>query len=156
MPGYFLQYGTTFRKSLDLNDLESWLSELEGWCEVDTTCQSAFTAEDMLSNWKAWKPLLTRLSHSSNIAQRRASLVLLNKAVTQSDDKRLADVAFENIERLELEKDILITKTVSWVLRSLIANHRSRVVKYLKEHKDTLPKIAIRETNKKLATGKKS
>ncbi|MBI2314815.1 DNA alkylation repair protein [Candidatus Daviesbacteria bacterium] len=35
----------------------------------------------------------------------------------------MADLAFENIDKLKAEKDVLITKAISWVLRSLIKNH---------------------------------
>ncbi|MDP2951009.1 MAG: DNA alkylation repair protein, partial [bacterium] len=64
-------------------------------------------------------------------------------------------LAFENIEKLKPEKDILITKAISWLLRNLIKYHKKEVADYLKKNKNSLPKIAVRETEKKIKTGKK-
>ncbi len=155
MPGFLLQYDNDHRHALDPQILNSWIGQLTGWCEIDTTCQAAFSAEDMLHNWNAWKKLLTQFSKSNDISKRRASIVLLNKVVQNSPDHRCADVAFVNVDRLKHENDILITKAVSWILRSLIAHHRTRVKKYLTDNKDALPKIALRETQNKLKTGTK-
>ncbi len=114
------------------------------WCEVDSLCQSTFIADEVLKRWKEWGKLLKRFVKSENISKRRASIVLLVKACRESDDSRLSDLLFENIEKLKQEKDILITKAVSWGLRELIKNHKNEVAKYLNENIDSLPKIAIR------------
>jgi len=90
-----------------------------------------------------------------NPSRRRASLVLLTKSVRGSNDARLSKLAFKNIDLLKGEKDILITKAVSWLLRSLIKNHRVEVVDYINKNRQILPKIAIRETERKLKTGRK-
>lgn len=71
------------------------------------------------------------------------------------DDQKLADLTFENIRKIKMEKNILITKSISWLLRDLIKNNKSRVEKYLEEDADTLPKIAVRKVRKKLLTGNK-
>ena len=110
----------------------------------------------MLANWNTWEKMLTDFAQSDHISKRRASIVLLNKVVAKHADTRLADVAFNNIERIKHEKDILITKAISWILRSLIAQHRERLVDYLNTHEATLPKIAIRETKRVLSTGRKT
>lgn len=155
LAGLFIQYSFELRKNIDLNRFDKWLSNLEGWAEVDATCQSGFLAEDVLSRWNEWKIFLNKLLIDKNINKRRASLVLLVKSVGKSDDKRLADLAFKNIEILKFEKEVLITKAISWLLRALIKNHKLRVAEYLKNNKDSLPKIAIREVERKLRTGKK-
>jgi 3-methyladenine DNA glycosylase AlkD len=98
---------------------------------------------------------LVRLVSDGNVHKRRASLVLLTKPVRDSENKRLADLAFANIDRLKNERSILVTKAISWLLRDLIRHHRERVETYLFENSDCLPKIAIRETRRKLLTGKK-
>jgi len=143
------------RKTLAPRALGGWLARAEGWAEVDCICQSNFTSDELLANWGAWKRALAAWSRSANVTQRRASLVLLTKPVRDSADARLAKLAFGNIGRLKHEKDILITKAVSWLLRALIKHHRAEVEAYLDANADTLPKIAVRETRVKLATGKK-
>lgn len=144
------------RAALDPRYLDRWLEHAEGWAEVDVTCQLNFTAAEMLSDWTTWKRLLTAFAKDTNVHKRRASLVLLTKPLRESDDARLAKLAFANIDKLKREKDILITKAVSWVLRALIKHHRAEVEAYLDANVDSLPKIAVRETSVKLRTGKKT
>lgn len=154
--GILLEYMPKLRKTLKPRHLDGWLERAEGWAEVDSICQSSFTAEELLANWKQWKNWLVSLSKSSNVHKRRASLVLLTKPVRDSTDARLSDLAFANVERLKREKDILITKAISWLLRELIKNHRQEVETYLRDNQDSLPNIAVRETRNKLKSGRKS
>lgn len=153
--GILLAGAPEFKKSLKLSQFEKWLSLLHGWAEIDSTCHPAFTAPEVLANWSEWKTSLIKLSKDKNINKRRASLVLLVMPVARSKEKCLADLAFKNIERLKGEKEVLITKAISWLLRQLVHNHKNRVSAYLDENTDSLPKIAIRETRRKIETGKK-
>lgn len=136
--------------------LDEWLTNAEGWLEVDSLCQSSFNSKILLGNWGEWKNLLVKFSRNKLISKRRASLVLLVKPVSQSPDPQLSDLAFSNINNLKIEKDILITKAISWLLRALTKYHSQEVEDYLKQNSAMLPKIAIRETLQKLQTGKKS
>jgi len=153
--GFLLEYSPSLRKLLQPKLLDNWLNSLTGWGQVDSLCQSRFSASDMLQNWDSWESLLEKLNGSNNINKRRASLVLLTKAVRDSDDKRFANLAIRNIEMLKHEREILITKAVSWLLREMIKNHKTLVSNYLTQNKDSLPKIAAREVSRKLLTGKK-
>jgi len=144
-----------FCRKLDPNLLDDWLNYTNGWAEVDSLCQSNFTFDILLSDWEKWKKLLIKFNKDNNIHKRRASLVLLNKSVQKSADPRLSKLAFQNIENLKSEKEILITKAVSWLLRSLVAFHQDEVMSYLEKNKDTLPKIAYREAFSKATTGRK-
>lgn len=152
---YLLLYLPLFRKQLNPKLLDNWLDYLSGWAEIDSLCQSNYRAEELLSKWNEWKFLLIKFSKDKNITKRRASLVLLTKVVYQSEDKRLSNLAFEIIDKLKLEKDILITKAISWLVRDLTILHKKEVEDYLKENASSLPKIAIRETKRKLLTGRK-
>lgn len=144
------------RKTVEPRYLDVWLNNAHGWAEVDSLCQSKFPASEVLANWKEWKGLLTKLASSDNVNKKRASLVLLTKPVRDSEDARLENLAFTNINKLKNHRDILITKAVSWLLRDLIKHNRQRVESYLKENGDTLPKIVLRETRTKLLTGRKT
>ncbi|MFA5827774.1 MAG: DNA alkylation repair protein [Candidatus Shapirobacteria bacterium] len=143
------------KSRLDPESLDNWLLFTVGWAETDVLCQSNFTADDLLNNWHRWQKFLRYLAKSDNIHKRRASMVLLCKSLRQSDDPRLMNFAFEQIEKLKHEKEILITKAVSWLLRSLVKFHPRELSEYLNNHQTTLPKIAYREANSKLLTGKK-
>ena len=144
------------RKAVTPQDVDRWLGELTGWAEVDTLCQNLFTGEGMLADWPAWRGLFEGLSRDGNINKRRASLVLLTGPVRYGDDARFSDIAFAMIERLKGERDVLVTKAVSWLLRSLTTRHADAVARYLEANAATLPKIAVRETRTKLDTGTKS
>ena len=153
--GKLLECLPGLRRLVKPERLDRWLTGAEGWLEVDSLCQGAFTAGDMLSDWPSWEALLRALASDQDVHKRRASLVLLTKVVGQSDDPRLIDLAFENIDKLRGEKDVLITKAVSWLLRDLIKNARRRVEDYLVENSGSIPRIAMREVSNKLRTGKK-
>jgi 3-methyladenine DNA glycosylase AlkD len=137
-------------------DVDRWLDHLTGWSEVDSVCQNLFPAEQLLADWPAWKALIVALAASDNIDKRRASLVLLTGTSYRSADPRLSQLAFATIERLKHERPILITKAVSWLLRSLVKQHAAEVAAYLEVQAASLPAIAVRETRTKLATGRKA
>ena len=154
--GSLLRRFPEFRRILSLGKIYDWLDNLRGWAEVDSLCQSCFTAEEILARWDEWERLLLKLARDENIHRKRASLVLLTRATRESGDKRLSDLAFSNIDRLKENREILVTKAISWLLRDLTKNNRSQVQEYIRANEDTLPRIAIRETRTKLLTGKKT
>ena len=132
-----------------------WLDRLTGWAEVDSLCQNLFPAEQQLADWPAWSALIRRLARDPNINKRRAALVLLTGPARRSDDPRVNDLAFETVETLKAERPIIITKAVSWVLRSMAERDAGPVADYLDRHASSLPAIAVRETRRKIATGRK-
>ncbi len=137
-------------------EADRWLDHLVGWAEVDSLCQSMFGPEDLLGDWPAWSGFIRRLSRDANINKRRAALVLLCRSTRSSSDPRLRDLALEMVEALKGEREIIITKAVSWLLRSMGEQHPSEVTRYLDLEASTLPAIAVRETRIKLATGVKT
>ncbi len=150
-----LAYHRAARQAVGTKQLGEWLDHLVGWAEIDSLCQSAFTAEEILGSWRDWERFIRSLSRHKNINKRRAALVFLTGPVRYSDDKRLADLAFEMVETLKPERDIIITKAVSWLLRSMVLHHKRAVAAYIKENLPSLPAIAVRETRRKIATGRK-
>ncbi len=148
--------GTRYRRKFNLNKLDKWLSYTVGWAEVDSLCQSNFDAKEVIQNWPSWQAFLIKLSTDKNIHKRRASMVLLCKPLRQSDDTKLPDLALKLVNDLKHEKEILITKAVSWILRSMVKHHPKELAIYLEENKDSLPSIAYRESTRKLRTGKKN
>ena len=144
-----------YRRRLPLHRLDAWLGNLEGWAEVDSTCQTVFSDRDLLENWDGWSALLQSLSLDANINKRRAALVLLTAPISQSPDARILAISLRLIDRLMGEKDKRITKAVSWLLRKGIKHHRAEIEAYLQRNAEGLPAIALRETRKKLLTGKK-
>jgi 3-methyladenine DNA glycosylase AlkD len=156
MAGILLDHATPAQCAFDPNLFDQWLDHLVGWAEVDSLCTGKYTTHQISIQWKKWKPILKNLAKSKNIQKRRASIVLLCSPLSKSNDEALALAALENIERLKSEKEILITKAISWVLRSMIKYHKQLVAQYIDDNAATLPSIAVRETRMKLKTGKKT
>jgi hypothetical protein len=64
LPGFLLAAFPKLRHVLTLEDFEGWIALLDGWREVDNTCQSIFTTKEMLARWDEWKVLLSRMATS--------------------------------------------------------------------------------------------
>jgi 3-methyladenine DNA glycosylase AlkD len=154
--GILLDYANRDQINFDPKIYDRWLNHIVGWAQVDALCYGHFKVTQVLEQWSAWKKLLLKLNKSKNINKRRASIVLLCKPLTRSDDKRIQTLAFQLIDQLKSEKEVLITKAISWTLRSMVKLHRSPLKNYIAKNKQTLPAIAVRETLTKLKTGRKT
>lgn len=144
------------RRRLALTRLRTWLAGQVGWAEIDITCQSAWTDNEVLARWSEWDVFLEELSGASNVSLRRASLVLLVTPLRRTADPRLTRRALANVQCLQHERDRMITKAISWVLRSMIVAQPDTVRTYLDTHTGALQPIIVREVRKKLETGRKS
>jgi 3-methyladenine DNA glycosylase AlkD len=149
-----LSHHPSGRKAVGPKQLNAWLDRLVGWAEIDSLC-TIFTADEVLAHRREWERFITALARDKNINKRRAALVFLTAPLRRSDDKKLADLGFRTIEMLKAERAIIITKAVSWLLRSMVAHNRRAVAAYIKENHHSLPAIAVRETTRKIATGRK-
>ena len=156
MAGLLLDYSKKEQRTFDPKVFDKWLEQLEGWAEIDAVCTSKYTRTEIVNQWVKWKPLLIKFSKSKNVSKRRASIVFFCSPLSQFEDADLSQVALENVDRLKSEKSVLITKAISWILRSMIKHNRSSVEKFLKEKGPELPRIAVRETMVKLETGRKT
>ncbi len=142
------------RKDVGLEQLDVWLDGLVGWAEIDALCQSTFTCDEILAAWREWKQFIRRLVRDENINKRRAALVFLTKPTHDCDDERLSSLAFAMVDAVKSEREILITKAVSWLLRSMVQHHAHAVADYVGRYRASLPAIAVRETSRKIATGR--
>jgi 3-methyladenine DNA glycosylase AlkD len=156
MAGILMDCATTEQRKINPKIFDHWLDRLEGWAEVDALCTGKFMVHYLPAEWEKWKLLLKKFSASKNIQKRRASLVSLCSPIRYCEESEMADVALANIDKLKSEKAILITKAISWLLRSMIKLHRQSVIDYLRQNRSSLPAIAVRETEKVLRTGKKT
>ncbi len=138
---------------LESQTIDRWMSELTGWEEVDSFCDEIDVWLRAGSSTRV--SLLKKWNKDKQIEKRRASLVVLCSSVRFDPDERFVNLAFQYIDTLKSESHVMITKAISWLLRSLIKYHKMKVARYLKENTSTLPRIAVREVIKKLETGKK-
>jgi 3-methyladenine DNA glycosylase AlkD len=158
-----LSYHRTAPGTIGPKLLDDWLDHLVGWAEIDSLCvcwasdaRSNFTNDEILANWSTWARFIRTLSRDQNINKRRAALVFLTVPLRYSEDKRLAALGFEVIEKQKHERHIMITKAVSWLLRSIVRHHKRAVAAYVRENRHSLPAIAVRETTRKITTGRKT
>ena len=156
MAGILLDNSTKDQRKFDPRLFDEWLDHLVGWAEIDSVCTGKYTITEIPAQWKIWKTLISKFSKSKNINKRRASLVFFCSPLATLDDERLADQALAIVDRLKDEKEILITRAISWVLRSMVKRYRKKLEAYLRDNSETLPRIAVRETIIKLKTGLKS
>ncbi len=156
MGGIILDCATTEQSQFDPKIFDRWLDQLMGWAEVDSVCTGKFTIKAIPNQWLTWEKLLKRFVKSKNINKRRASLVLLCSPIRYCDDETIASTAIANIDLLKHEKEVLITKAISWLLRSMTKKFKKEVSAYIAENKTSLPSIAVRETLTVLKTGKKT
>ena len=153
--GILLDYSRLEQRKFKPKLFDDWLNELEGWAEIDSLCTNKYSRSEIPGQWQHWGPLLKKFARSRDIGKRRASLVLLCAPTRYTQASELADMAFENILRLKAEREVLITKAISWLLRSMIKLYRKEVMSFIKEYAESLPAIAVRETRAKLSTGVK-
>ena len=156
MGGIILDCATQAQSDFDPKIFDQWLNQLIGWAEVDSVCTGKFTIKAIPARWAKWEKLLRSFVKSKNINKRRASLVLLCSPIRYCTDESMAAMAFNNIDQLKQEKEVLITKAISWLLRSMIKNFKKEVADYISKNKASLPPIAVRETVTVLKTGKKT
>ncbi len=156
MSGLLLDVSYKSQREIDPSHFDRWLNHLIGWAEVDTLCTGRFPESEIPRQWTPWKKWLDKFSRSANIQKRRASLVLLCSPLRKHPDLRLLKQALRTTDRLGHEKDVLITKAVSWALRSAAVHHPAAVKKYVTLKATRLPRIAVRETLTKIATGTKT
>lgn len=143
-----------FIKNISFKKIDSWTQELRGWEETDVFCWNMlyiWFEEDIGNNIGA----LQKWNRDNQIEKRRASLVVLCKVFMRKPALSLIPIAFGFINNVKHEKDVLITKAVSWLLRSMTRHYKIQVKAYLFKNKNTLPQIAVRESMNKILTGKK-
>ena len=156
MAGLLLDYSKGPQREFEPGLFDHWLNHLVGWVEVDTFCTGRYPEAEVPRRWPAWKKVLNQLSRSPNINKRRASLVLLCSPLRKNPDPRLLRQALTAVDRLGGEKEVIITKAISWVLRSAAVHHAAVVKKYVTSNAERLPSIAVRETLTKITTGTKT
>ena len=154
--GMLMDCARPAQQTFDPKIFDQWLEHLSGWAEVDVVCTGKYTIKAIGLQPDKWSRLLKKFSTSKNLSKRRASLAFLCLPIRYHKSDVLLETAFDNIDRLKHEKEILITKAISWLLRSMVTLYKKEVKEYVQENKTTLPSIAVRETLRKLETGKKT
>lgn len=128
-----------------------WLREVEGWAMVDAV------SDTLLAPLLVQFPELTAKTEpwlrSRSVWLRRAALVAYCTPVRHG---QLADTAFAHAGTLLADRDPVIVKALSWVLRAATVSDAPRVRAFLQRHAAEMAPLAAREVRTKLETGTKS
>lgn len=156
MVGMLLDYSKKEQRKFRPTLFDKWLNELEGWAEIDSLCTGKYSLTEIPEQWPAWKRLSEKFSKSKNINKRRASLVIFCQPLRKVGEPEILKTALRNTDRLCHEKEVLITKAISWVLRCAVKTFPEEIKKYVNLNKAKLPAIAVRETMRLIETGRKT
>jgi 3-methyladenine DNA glycosylase AlkD len=131
--------------------LTGWLQESEGWAMVDTLCCDALapmliTYPDLAAKTRSWP-------RSKNLWVRRASLVIFCVPVGKG---QFAEQALDHAAQLLADRDPMIVKAESWILRTALKHFRTDVDAFLTAHESACAPLILREVRTKLTTGRKT
>ena len=124
MAGILLDYATADQRKFKPALFDQWLNHLEGWAEIDAVCTGRYAETEVVSQWDKWKPLLIKFSKSKNINKRRASIVFFCSPLSKVENEEISQTALQIVDTLKAEREILITKAISWILRSMVRYNR--------------------------------
>lgn len=147
-----------FRKfipSLTQKHFDSWRRKLDNWGSTDGLGVTVL-GPWVLADTQRRIPYLKRLIGNRNLWSRRLALNGAIALIRSQRDGKATKVAFEFIDRVKHERDPMITKAVSWLLREVAKVKPGETAAYLARNRATLPALALRETENKLRTGLKS
>lgn len=142
-----------FFKQFDWKIGETWLEDVNNWvhCDVLSSQILAFLVLWDKSHLKSLKSYLKKPGKW----YRRAGIVSLLQLIRKKQIE--AKEVLEMIDEIEDDKDPMIQKAISWVLREMIrAGYKKEVEKYLNQNKSIFATYVVREVNNKLRTGLKS
>jgi len=139
---------------LDWNHFNRWRRMSDNWGITDGLGCVVFgpwIKADMPSRLER----LTFLITEPDLWSRRLALIA-TVALNREAASAIPDLTLRLVDQVKHERDPMMTKAVSWVLRELTKTHKPRVVDYLARNRRLLAPLAVRETENKLRTGLKS
>ncbi len=130
---------------------QKWLGRCRGWaltdslcCEVIGHCIVKFPA--LAAKTRFWV-------RSTSLWTRRASLVSFCVPLRAGFSPR---IVFANTEALLADRDPMIVKAISWVLRESAKMHPNELSQFMREHESAIASQVLREVRTKIRTGTKS
>jgi 3-methyladenine DNA glycosylase AlkD len=137
------------------DDFDRWRRRLDNWGLTDALGSS------VLGPWLLADPD-ARLSHlwtliaDEDVWSRRLALVATVPINRGRTGPAIPDLTLALIDCVKAERQLMMTKAVSWALREMIKAHPERVGDYIQENRAVLAAHVVREVNNKLRTGLKS
>lgn len=149
-----------FKKDFDDRVIKAFEETFRKHCDTWALCDSSMIK--VLGPFLAKKreehqlrDIVDKWSNSGDLWIRRASIVIYLKNIMikkEFDEKYL----FEIIERFKDDSESYIEKAVAWLLRTCARYKPNIVYDYLKENKDDLSRLIVREGSKKLSKNQRT
>jgi 3-methyladenine DNA glycosylase AlkD len=114
----------------------SQIKNVNNWDLVDLTAPN-IVGKYLLERDKS---ILNKLSNSTNLWEKRISILATFSFIRQND----FDKSFEIIIELIDDKNDLIHTAIGWMLREIGKRNKDKLLKFLEEHKFRLPRTALR------------
>lgn len=125
---------------------ERWLKQyVTNWVKCDNFCTHALGY--FLLEFPEFVPRVKLWTKSTNRWMRRASAVIFIYPIKK---KRYNDEVFEITDLLLLDKDNLVQKGYGWLLKETSNLYPKKVFEYVLEHKNYMPRVALRCAIEKL------
>lgn len=119
---------------------ERWLKKyVNNWAKCDTLCNHPIGT--FIEQYPQYLNNLKRWTTSENRWLRRASAVSL--VIPAKQGKFLEDI-FEIADSLLLDEDDLVRKGYGWMLKEASIAHQEKVLNYVLQHKNIMPRTALR------------
>jgi len=143
------------RSAFDRDRLDGWTPLLDNW---ETTDQLGMA---LLGPWVGDDPgerfgVLEALAGDRHPWARRVALVGASRLSRLDDAGPWFAPSGALVLRLAGDREAAIPKAISWVLREHTRQSPAGVARFIDDHAAELPAIAVRETRKKLASGRKT
>ena len=124
----------------DFSVFDTWLRQyVNNWAKCDTLCNH--TIGSFIDRFPRFISALKEWASSENRWLRRAAAVSLIVPVRQG---RFLSEVFEIAGILLADPDDLVRKGCGWLLKDASIRHRSEVFDYVMEHKQVMPRTALR------------
>ena len=125
---------------------ERWLKTyVDDWSDCDDLCTHSLGY--FIHRYPKFIPKLQKWSYSKNRWLRRASAVTLIYSLRKAEH---LNCAFEIADKLLLDKDDLVQKGYGWMLKEASKTYPDEVFNYVMEHKNSMPRTALRYSIEKL------
>lgn len=142
------------RKQYDPSDFsvfERWVNKyVNNWATCDTLCNH--TVGSIIEMYPALLADLKKWTRSGNRWVKRASAVSL---IVPARKGKFRDDIFEIAGSLMTDRDDMVQKGYGWMLKVFSQTHPDEVFAYVMEHRDVMPRTALRYAIEKFPDEKK-
>jgi 3-methyladenine DNA glycosylase AlkD len=133
--------------------IKKWSAVVDNWANNDVLACLVIGPWVVL-NFEERIKYLEQFIDSKNLWHRRLALVSMIMPIRA---QKGVNVSLRFVSKVAKERDPMITKAVSWLLREMVRKGFSKeVTAYLKANKNVLAPLVVREVINKLTTGLKN